>query len=331
MSRRLGIVALAFLTGCGLSGSPAPTLPAGQPPQSAARGARSTLRATPRPANTWCGEAVVITSEDTHIVGSTYPGAGLCILTGSPLVLPASLFVAGSDNLWVADAGAKKWFRFAPGTTTPSLSISDPLGHPTGVAVDSRNGTAYLGDSGQGSAGGTIQILSAGVSHVVGTLVAPAGVRLGPLTVDDAGNVYAGYHSATGAGGGIYRWLNGRGAPSDIGVSLTDPSSIQTTSTGTLVVCDRGSRVVCGFAVPGQTNLTRKFLGKPFPHNIFAALDSTETVLLVQRSAALAHEIKLFPLKYPQLKRIPDDFDPLYGAAVHGMAVDPPAPAGAPF
>jgi hypothetical protein len=99
---------------------------------------------------------------------------------------PFGIVVDAQGNVYVANQNAGTVTVYAPGTTSPSLTISGGLQSPVGLAVDT-NGDVYVGN--QGSAP-SVQVYAQGQTSPYRTITGPLIVHPGPLTFDDARNFF---------------------------------------------------------------------------------------------------------------------------------------------
>jgi hypothetical protein len=81
--------------------------------------------------------------------GTGVPGGSITGLNG-----PSGLAVDAKGNLYVANENAQDLLVFAPGTTTPKLTLTDTGNFPSGVTVDAA-GNVYVANICAGPAGGT--------------------------------------------------------------------------------------------------------------------------------------------------------------------------------
>ena len=92
-----------------------------------------------------CAKSVVYVATDDasiKVYDAKNLGAGPCgSLHG--FSEPEGLFADSKGNLWVADAGSRAIYEFAPAGKSPVQTLSDPNGVPTAVTVDERHGTVY--------------------------------------------------------------------------------------------------------------------------------------------------------------------------------------------
>ncbi len=125
---------------------------------------------------------------------------------------PEGLFVDQSGNLWVADAGNKQVYKFAPGSSTPSVTLSDPNGVPQGVTVDQKSGNVYVSDYQNADATTVVEVYAGGSTTPTGALHDPAGRNGGYVAVDNQGNVYATFMTQSNTAQ-VDRWTGGSGDP----------------------------------------------------------------------------------------------------------------------
>jgi len=237
---------------------------------------------------------------------------------------PQGLAVDSGGNLWVVNTGTFQIFEYAPGATSPSLTLQDSSGFPSGVAVDNHSGYVYVTNFfQQGSKPGVIEVYPPGATQPSATLSDPKMQYAFFDAVDNAGNLYVTYTSADGVGH-VYEWFGGTGTPTDLGIVLGAPGGIQTTASGALAICDQRAPA-CGTFAAGSTTMTGLFATKDGdPFNV--ALNAKEKRAFVTDVA----NGKLGTWKYPG----PDSHGGrtyVLPNGAEGVAVSPADPNGAPW
>ncbi len=171
---------------------------------------------------------------------------------------PQGLFTDSAGNLWVADAGARKVYEFAPGAAAPTMTLDDPNGTPNAVAVDEASHTVYVADyKNDVSPTNVVEVYANGNTTPTGTLTDPDGRNAGFVAVDNQGNVYASFMTQSNKAI-VDEWTAAAGAPKNLGLRLVGAGSIVTTKTGALAVCDMYS-YRCGLFELGQTRMSHVF------------------------------------------------------------------------
>ncbi len=199
--------------------------------------------------------------------------------------IPQGLFTDSMGNLWVADAGARKVYQFAPGATTPTLTLDDPNGEPNAVAVDESSHTVYVADyKNDVSPTNVVEVYASGSTAPTGTLTDPDGRNGGFVAVDNQGNVYASFMTQANKAR-IDEWTAGAGAPKDLGLKLVSDGAIVTTKTGALAVCDP-FWYRCGLFEPGKTTMSHIF-GHMGRHRQHGAMSPDKRPWLVPEALAV--------------------------------------------
>lgn len=153
---------------------------------------------------------------------------------------PERLFVDGSDNLWVTDAGNSTITEYAPGATTPSTTISNGVSTPTGLTVDSA-GTVYVANVGTE----TITEYPAGQTTPGLTITMSQSPEY--LATDSSNNLYV----STGLA--VWKFAPGTTAGTNLGLNIGSPSGIEVDKSGNIIVIDDLPLTIDVFP-PGQTN-----------------------------------------------------------------------------
>ncbi len=211
------LIALALASGCSLSPATSGSALAGdaftrsQSSALVAKGVRMDTAA--------CGTHVLYAASYNNTVqifneGSLHQGACGSI-TG--LSNPQGLFVDASGDLWVVNQGPKQVLEFAPGGSSPTLTLSDPSGYPVDVAVDNHSGTVYVSNFFQnGSAPGVIEVYPKGATSPTATLSDPNMAYAFYDALDDKGNLYVTYlEGGNFAPGQVDEWIGGTGQPDE--------------------------------------------------------------------------------------------------------------------
>lgn len=144
---------------------------------------------------------------------------------------PASLFVRGNGDLYVAARGSGTIPVFHRGQTRPFTTLKDIAGvEPWGVSVDSR-GTVYVGNvSPTGTAPGSISVFSNGSPSPTETVTIPntSGVR--DIAIDSKDNVFFTYLQSfpSGGFGGVAEVVSTRaGTSAKHLMSTSSPAGLQ--------------------------------------------------------------------------------------------------------
>lgn len=254
---------------------------------------------------------------------------------------PEGLFVDQSGNLWVADAGAKQIFKFAPGSSTPSVTLGDPNGLPQGVTVDQKSGNVYVSDYQNTDATTVVEVYAGGSTMPTGALHDPAGRNGGYVAVDNKGNVYATFMTQSNTAQ-VDRWTGGSGDPQNLGLKVISDGGIVTTRTGDLAICDPfGYR--CGIYVRGSKNISHIFghMGRgghrrgdmgpdkqPWLVPVGLAIDRAE-----KRAYVTSESLTFWRFPGPENRpnHRPSTEIKVPGLAGDGIAIYPPSRPGAPY
>ncbi len=251
-------------------------------------------------------------------VGSDYSSPCATI---AGLNAPEGLFVDANANLWVANAGTQQVLEFAPGGSSPILTLADPNGFPDSVAVDNKSGTVYVGNIAGTAGPGYVAIYPKGKTKSTKSLTGKTIKSLIDVAVDAKGNVYATFDDASNAGH-IDRWAHGKGTAKDLGMKLGFVGGIETTKNGALVVC--AEFVGCGDFERGSKTMTNVFAASD--GNAFEArLTSNETQAFVPDTGN--NDIGIW--KYPGPDQNPISTFSTAGSGA--LALSPAPPEGAPW
>jgi hypothetical protein len=255
------------------------------------------------------------------------------------LVSPQGLFVDSKGELWVVDAAAQQIFEFAPGTTSPVLTLSDPNGVPYDVVVDGSDGTAYVTEYKNNVNPSTlVEVYAKGSTMPTGSLSDPNARNGAYDAIDNKGNLYVTFMTQDNKAQ-VDRWMGGAGSPQNLGLKLISAGGIVTTASGSLAVCDPfGFR--CGSFARGSTMMSNVFghmgLGSggvgpdkpPFLHPDTLALDRRERLAYV---AAESLTTWRFPGPDHRPNHLPVAEFNIPGGAGQGLAVSPASHPGAPY
>ncbi len=329
----LAIIAIAGVTACSSSSSPSALAPT-------ASQANAT-RVHGQTANCPSSVLYVISSynAEVKVYDRMHLHADACGSIGG-FNTPEGLFVDQSGNLWVADAGAKQIYKFAPGSSTPSVTLSDPDGVPYAVAVDEKSGTVYASDYQNSDATAVVEVYAGGSTMPTGTLHDPDGRNGGYVALDNQGNVYATFMTQSNKAQ-VDRWMGGSGEPENLKLKLVSAGGIVTTRTGDLAICDP-FWYRCGIYARGSRNISHIFghmgrgghgggMGPNKPPWLMPdglALDRAEN-----RAYVAAESLTLWHFPGPENRpnHRPSIEIKVPGLAGDGIAVYPAARPGAPY
>jgi hypothetical protein len=250
------------------------------------------------------------------------------------------LFVDSKGNLWVADALAQQAYEFAPGNTSPVLTLNDPNGVPSAVAVDEKSGTVYVTEY-QNNVNSTtlVEVYASGSTTPTGSLGDSVARNGAYDAVDNQGNLYVTFMTKSNKAQ-VDRWMGGTGTPTNLGLKLISAGGILTTRSGALAVCDPFA-FRCGIFEPGSTGMSHIFahMGRangarivpdkpPFLHPNALAIDRAERHAFV---AAQSLSLWAYPGPVNRPNHLPRIEIKVPGGAGNGIAVSPASRPGAPF
>jgi sugar lactone lactonase YvrE len=300
-------------------------------------------RPAPQSHATTCGTPIVYvvsaTTSSIAIYDRVGHGATPCgKITG--FAIPGGIAVDSAGNLWVPDAGAQKIYEFMPGSSTPSVTLSDPNGVPNAVAFDDTSHIVYVVDyQNKVSASTLVEVYIGGSTTPTGTLSDPNARNGGFGAVDDRGNLYVTFMTQDNRAH-VDEWTRGAGTPKDLAFKLVSDGSIVTTKTGALAVCDPFA-YRCGVFERGKTSMTHIFghMGRrrqgsmspdkrPWLHPDAMAIDRDEHRAYVT-STTLTQWNFPGPVRRPNHRPLVELKVP--GNAGYGVAANPPSMPGAPY
>jgi hypothetical protein len=330
--RMLIAVAIAGVAAC----SPAPSSSVTATPSQASRsGAHADW------ANCPTAVVYVVSSYDTavEIYDPARLRAGPCgSITGFKSA--QGLFVDSTGNLWVADALAQQVYQFAPGDTTPVLTLNDPNGVPSAVTLDERTATVYVTEYQNNVSSTTlVEVYANGSTTPTSSLGDSVARNGGYDVVDDRGDLYVTFMTQSNTGQ-VDRWIGGSGTPANLGLQLVSAGGILTTRSGGLAVCDPFA-FRCGIFERGSKRMSHIFAhmgrGKgagivpdkpPFLHPNAPALDRAERRAYV---SAESLSVWAYPGPADRPNHLPLIEIKVPGNAGNGIAVSPASRPGAPF
>jgi hypothetical protein len=183
---------------------------------------------------------------------------------------PEGLATDSNGNLYVANLTGDTITVYRPGTTSPSLTLTESDG-PLDVAVGS-NGYVYAGDE-----GGGIDVYPPGATSPSTRLTNSVFSRVAGVGVDTSNNVYAaGDIGATT--GVVIEFVNGSGSGTNLGLSgLKEPTGVIIDKNNNLVVSNF-KRHRIGIYPPGHTSPSRH-IEVPFPDR--SAINQAENNIYV--------------------------------------------------
>jgi hypothetical protein len=170
------------------------------------------------------------------------------------LSYPQGLFVDSSRNVWVANAGGPTILEYARGSTSPSVTLSDPVGEPADVTV-CPNGTVYVSNIVDTSTGtGSIQVYAGGSTSPTGSLFTSGPIVYGLfITCDKAGNVFWDYNTTASGGGTVVGFTGGvQSGLYSLGISTSGyAGGLKVNDAGNLVVGDQSGHTITEYTEAG--------------------------------------------------------------------------------
>lgn len=162
---------------------------------------------------------------------------------------PERLFVDGSDNLWVTNLGNDTITEYAPGTTSPSFTISSGVANPTGLVVDSE-GTVYCANVNNN----TVTEYPSGQTSPSLTISMSTSPEY--LATDASDNLYV----STGLG--VWKFPPGSTSGSELSLVIGSPSGIEVDKSGDIIVIDSSALTIDVFP-PGQSTPSKRISDSP--------------------------------------------------------------------
>jgi hypothetical protein len=162
---------------------------------------------------------------------------------------PEGLATDSKGNLYVANLSGHTITVYQPGTTSPSLTLTESDG-PLDVAVAS-NGYVYAGDE-----GGGIDVYPPGATSPSTRLTNSVFSRVAGVGVDQSNNVYAA--GDIGAKTGVViEFVSGSGSGTNLGLTgLVEPTGVIIDKNNNLVVSNFKRHRICIYP-PGKTSPSR--------------------------------------------------------------------------
>jgi len=248
------------------------------------------------------------------------------------------LFSDSKGDLWVADSANARVYEFAPGTKSPTLTLSDPNGVPSDVTIDETSGTAYVTEYQNNlNAQTLVEVYAKGSTLPTATLGDPNARNGGFGAVDNQGNLYVTFMTQSNKAQ-VDEWIGGTGTPRNLGLQLISAGAIVTTKSGGLAICDPFA-FRCGIFAPGSTKMSNVFghMGRrggigpdkpPFLHPNALALERDERRTFVSANSLTEWD---YPGPRHRPNHLPRVEIQVPGGAGSGIAVRPASLAGAPY
>ncbi len=184
---------------------------------------------------------------DSVAIFNAKTGASLGQIGG--LSAPAGLFVDGRHRLWVANSGGAAVLVFARGTTSPSLTLSDPAERPFDV-VQCPSGAVYASNYYNFNTGiGDVAVYAKGSTSPTGSLADPNEFQNYFITCDRHNNVFTTLELGDLASQ-VDEYAGGA-APAVRILGVDSPGGIAVNAAGNLVVDDPDGHAIAEYTEAG--------------------------------------------------------------------------------
>jgi hypothetical protein len=185
------------------------------------------------------GAQVYVSDIGTNLVlGFAQPGTVPTLLLAG-FRIPQGLATDASGNLYVANTGALNIQVFAPGATSPFLTIDEPNDLPLGVAID-KSGNIWASNiiNDSDGPGSVVEYSSSGTLEQ--TISCPALQKYYFIAVDGSGNVFVdGFADLSNHNPSVQEIPAGTSTCVTLPPLIAAPGGLATTASGDLVVDDQ--------------------------------------------------------------------------------------------
>ncbi|HEY1868988.1 MAG TPA: hypothetical protein VGG70_11890, partial [Candidatus Cybelea sp.] len=202
---------------------------------------------------------------------------------------PQRLFVDKSRNLYVTNNGYGYAVYgditvYAPGTTSPKLTITDGVDNPTGLTVDAA-GTVYCAN-----VTFPATITEYGAGKTAPSLTIP--LQYNPaeyLAIDASDNLYA-----STLNGSVWEYHSGSTTGTNLNLQVSFGGALAVDRSGNIVVVDENAATI-DFFPAGQTTPSKTISVSGFPFALSLSKDEKKLYATVQSGS----EFMVQELKYP--------------------------------
>ena len=227
------------------------------------------------------------------------------------LTNPERLFVDKRHNLYASSEGSTTSIvMYKPGSSSPSLIITNGVDFPTGVTVGA-DGTVYSANT----SSGTVTEYPKGKTSPSLTITLNSETPEN-LAVDSHNNLYIQYEGGT-MGSGVIEVPPGQTAGTDLNLVISSASALSVDKAGNIVIVDQGASTLDVFK-PGKTTPSKTLALGNFPFEM--SMNSAESKVYVSNSLGSTFEIQV--VDYPRLKKAETKIDPTAGEWPIAVAPD---------
>jgi hypothetical protein len=152
---------------------------------------------------------------------------------------PQGMAIDPTGNLYVSNGNASEVLVYPPGASSPSTTLTDPVGFPVDVAIGS-DGTVYVANvwASMGNPG-SVAVYAPGATTPTSVLRYQGFVQVAGVALDRSGNVFVSYDQSNGKFGTVAEFPAGSSNPVATNISVGAVGGIGFDNAGHMLLVDQ--------------------------------------------------------------------------------------------
>lgn len=221
---------------------------------------------------------------------------------------PQGMAVDPAGNLYVSNGNASDVLVYPPGASSPTTTLTDPVGFPVDVAIGS-DGTVYVANvwASMGNPG-SVAVYAPGATSPTSVLRDQGFVQVAGVALDHSGNVFVSYDQSNGKFGTVAEFPAGSTNPVATKINVGAVGGIGFDNAGHMLLVDQENPSLNVYN-PGQTKPIAK-LPLPGVPIYFSFGKYGKNIFLADYSLGEIDVFRYTPRKLTQINKITNGIIP---------------------